>query len=74
MSSGTKVITLLVKFAEFRLEFSQNNWSEFEFEQIIAHKMIIVHNVENNVDSGKLPNFIFLGVFQNIKMNWKRKF
>lgn len=28
--------TLSVKFAEFRLEFSQSNWSEFVFEQIIA--------------------------------------
>ena len=28
----TQKNTLSVKFAEFRLEFSQNNWSEFVFE------------------------------------------
>ena len=32
----TQKINLFVKFAEFRLEFSQNNWSEFVFEKILT--------------------------------------
>ena len=34
-------ITLSLKFSEFRLEFSQNDWKEFVFEKMIAQKLTI---------------------------------
>ena len=78
----TQKITLSVKFAEFRQDFSQNNCCDFVIEKIIAQKLTlsifcriklnffvsatIRHSVRENSDDSTLTNY--LSSFESSKL------